>query len=75
MKNKLKDVKETNQALNMTEQNADIGLTYHSWAINWDNAIVVKVTDASFAQETEYEADGKEKSHRTQKACTTMGGI
>ena len=52
----------------MAKQNAEIGLTYHSWAINWDEAIVVTVTDASFAQETEYDAEGKEKSHRTQKS-------
>ena len=43
-------------------------MTYHSGAINWDNAIVVTVTDASFAQETEYDENGKEKAHRTQKA-------
>ena len=65
-------MKETNQALALAKRNADTGLTYHSWAINWDDAIVVTVTDASFAQETEVEPDGREKNHRTQKAYMNL---
>ena len=71
-KAKVKDLKETNQTLGFAKENAELGLTYHSGAINWDNAVIVTVTDASFAQETEHDADGKEKAHRTQKAFMNL---
>jgi hypothetical protein len=64
----LKDLKETNQTLVQVKEFADRGLYYDSSAIAWDSAVVVTVSDASFAQETNIEPDGKEKPHRTQKA-------
>ena len=43
-----------------------------SEAISWVDAVVVSVTDASFARETVIEADGTEKPHRTQKAFMNL---
>ena len=49
----LKDLKETNGALDLTMNHAEDGIVFRSDAISWDDAIVVSVTDASFAQEVE----------------------
>ena len=40
--------------------------------MSWSDAIIVSITDASFAQETVIEADGTEKPHRTQKAFMNL---
>ena len=45
---------------------------FEAGAISWEDAIVVTVSDASFAQETVFEPDGKEKPHRTQKAFINL---
>ena len=64
----LKDLKETNAALDLAKSHSCDGLIYKSNATSWDDAIVVSVTGASFAQEVEIEPDGRQKDHRTQKA-------
>jgi len=64
----IKDLKETNQTLVQAMDYSKAGLFYDSKAISWEHALVVTVTDASFAQETIIEPDGREKPHRTQKA-------
>jgi hypothetical protein len=71
-KAKVKDLKETNQALAQAQEYSEEGIVFHSNAFSWDNCIVVSVTDASFAQETVIEHDGKEKPHRTQKAFMNL---
>jgi hypothetical protein len=68
----LKDLKETNQALEQALQYSDSGILFRSDAISWADAIVVSVTDASFAQETVNEPDGTVKPHRTQKAFMNL---
>ena len=64
----VKDLKDTNQVLGQAKDYADRELFYDSKAISWTDAVVVTVSDASFAQETIIEPDGKMKPHRTQKA-------
>ena len=71
-KAKVKDLKEINVALEQAKEYSDAGMYYDSEAISWDTAIVVTVTDASFAQETVIEPDGTEKPHRTQKAFMNL---
>ena len=67
-KARLKDLKETNFALEQVQLHSEVCLKFRHDAISWDNAMVVTVTDASFAAETIIEPDGTEKPHRTQKA-------
>ena len=67
-KAKVKDLKEANQVLDTAREYKSDGLIFRSDAISWTDAIVVTVSDASFAQETFIEHDGNEKPHRTQKA-------
>ena len=45
-----KNLKKSDYAVRLAKENANVGLTYHSWAISWDDAMVVTVADASFAQ-------------------------
>ena len=68
----MKDLKETNQSLGQARDYSNEGILFRSNAISWDTAMVVTVTDASFAQETVIEPDGKEKPHRTQKAFMNL---
>ena len=67
-KAQVKDLKETNQALDMAKEHSGMGLTFRSDAINWSDCVLVTVTDASFAQETIIEPSGREKPQRSQKA-------
>ena len=62
-----KDLKDVNDALEQAKEYSESGILFSSKAISWTDAIVVTVTDASFAQETIIEADGNVKPHRTQK--------
>ena len=71
-KAKLKDLKETNEILSTAQEYRSDGLVFRSDAISWEDAIVVTITDASFAQETVFEHDGTEKPHRTQKAYMVL---
>ena len=71
-KAKIKDLKETNQAVGMAKEDSHIGITYKSDAISWDNCVVVTVSDASFCQETVIEPNGTEKAHRSQKAFMVL---
>lgn len=64
----LKHLRETNQILDTPQGYKPDGLLFRSDAICWTDAIVVTVTDASFAQEAVIETNGNEKPHRTQKA-------
>ena len=57
-KTELKDLKETNQILETTQEYKSDGLLFRSDAICWTYAIVVAVTHAIFAQETVIETDG-----------------
>ena len=68
----IKDMKETNLALDQAKEHSEKGLIFRSDAISWNTAVVVTVTDASFAQETIIEGDGTEKPHRTQKAFMNL---
>ena len=68
----MKDLKDVNFALAQALEYSDCGILFRSDAISWDTAIVVTVTDASFAQETVIEADGNVKPHRTQKAFMNL---
>ena len=68
----LKDLKETNLALDQAKEYSDQGILWRSDAVSWDTAIIVTVTDASFAQETVNEPDGTVKPHRTQKAFMNL---
>ena len=65
-------MKETNQALAQAKEHSNAGLVFHTDAIRWETALVVSVTDASFAQETVIEPDGTEKPHRTQKVFLNL---
>ena len=71
-KAKVKDLKETNQAVGMAKEHSDVGITYKSDAISWDDCVVVSAMDASFCQETVIEPSGNEKPHRSQKAFMVM---
>ena len=51
---------------------SETGLYFGSKSLSWETAIVVSVTDASFAQETINEPDGQVKPHRTQKAFMNL---
>ena len=64
----IKDLKNANRAVKQAKDFSTEGLYYCSDAISWDSAVVVTVTDASFAGETVIEPSGIEKPHRTQKA-------
>ena len=64
----VKDLKDTNSTVEQARDYSAAYLKFRSDAINWDDCIIVTVTDASFAQETIVEANGKTKPHRTQKA-------
>ena len=68
----LKDLKETNMAVDRAMEYSEKGIIFRSDAVSWDTAIVVTVSDASFAQETVIEHDGTEKPHRTQKAFVIL---
>ena len=68
----VQDLKDTNAALEQAHLYSDAGLYFCSASISWDTAMVVTVTDASFAQETVVEANGVEKPHRTQKAFMVL---
>jgi len=68
----IKDLKEANQAVEKAHAYSEKGILWRSDAISWETALVVTITDASFAQETVIESDGKEKPHRTQKAYMIM---
>ena len=59
-------------ALQQARDHYESGITFRSNAVSWDNCVAVSVTDASFAQETVIEHDGKEKFHRTQKAFMVL---
>ena len=63
----LKDLKEANLAVEKAHKNSAKGIIWDSNAISWDTAVVVTISDASFAQETVIEGDGKEKPHRTRR--------
>ena len=65
-------MKETNGALEQAIEYSKKGINFKSDAINWTTAIVVSITDASFAQETITEPDGNVKPHRTQKAYMNL---
>ena len=71
-KAEIKDLKETNIALQQALEYSDKGIVFRSDAISWATAIVVSVTDASFAQETVIEPNGNIKPHRTQKAYMNL---
>ena len=64
----MKDLKETNQALDSAKEYSDMGLWFKHDAIDWSTCLLVTVTDASFAQEVIQEPNGLEKPHRSQKA-------
>ncbi len=68
----MKDLRECNQAVEKARGNSDKGVIWESNAVCWDTAMVVTISDASFAQETVIESDGKEKPHRTQKAIMIL---
>ena len=64
-KAKVRDLKETSQDSGQAKEHSNAGLVFHTDAFRWETALVVSVTDASFAQETVIETDGTEKPHRT----------
>ncbi len=64
----LKDLEECNQAAEKAHQNSDKGIIWSSDVVSWDIAVVVTISDASFAQEAVIESDSKEKPHRAQKS-------
>jgi len=68
----VKDLKEANQALQQAKEFSERGLIFEAFAVSWLDMMVVTVTDASFANETVYEADGTMKPHRTQKAFMVL---
>ena len=68
----LKYLKDVNGVLAQAKEHSKAGLYYEAGAINWETAVVVTVSDASFAQETEHEPDGNMKPHRTQKAFINL---
>ena len=68
----VQDLKETNSALTMAKDYSDMGITFRSDAVSWTDMIVVTVTDASFAQETDVEPSGRVKPHRSQKAFAVL---
>ena len=47
------------QTLGQAKESEDEGLFPDSNALNWETAIAVTVTDASFAQETVFDPDDK----------------
>ena len=61
-------MKEANQAVEQVRSYSNKGIPYASEAVSWDTALVVSVTDASFANEAVITSNGNELPHRTQKA-------
>ena len=49
----IKDLKETNGALEQALEHSKKGIIFRSDAISWKTAIVVSITDASFAQDVQ----------------------
>ena len=70
----LKDLKEANLAVEKAHKNSAKGIIWDSNAISWDTAVVVTISDASFAQETVIEGDGKEKPHKTPEGVHDTDG-
>ena len=68
----IKDLKETNLAVEQAHEYSKAGLYFSADAISWLTAMVVTASDASFAQETIITPDGKELPHRTQKAFMVL---
>ena len=65
-------MKKVNEALAQAQEYSHIGLVFRSDAISWENASVISITDASFAQETVIDPDGQIKPHRTQHAFMNL---
>ena len=68
----VKDLKLINEALAQAKKHSKAGSWFEAGAISWDTAIVVTVSEASFAQERVQEADGTEKPHRTEQAFSNL---
>ena len=71
-KAKVKDLKMTNTVLREAQELSKLELICRSDAVSWNDAVMVTVSDASFAQEIEIDDSGAEKPHRTQKAFISL---
>ena len=67
----IQDLKRTNEAVAKCREGSSIGITFQARAVDWNNAALVTIIDASFAQEEETNDDGDKKHHRSQIARLT----
>ena len=64
----IQDLKRTNEAVAKCREGSSIGLVFQAGTVDWNNAAIVTITDASFAQEEETDEKGDKKHHRSQIA-------
>ena len=67
----IQDLKRTNEAVTKCREGSSIGLVFQAGTVDWNNAAIVTIIDASFAQEEETNDDGNTKHHRSQIARLT----
>ena len=67
----IQDLKKTNEAVAECREGSSIGLVFQAGTVDWNNAAIVTIIDASFAQEEETNDDGNTKHHRSQTARLT----
>jgi len=51
-----------NEAVKRCVDNSETGMIFQAGRINWDTAVMVTITDASFAQESYTDLQGNTKS-------------
>ena len=64
----LDEMKAANEAVKKMMAYSDTGLYYRAGVLTWNSAVLVTITDASFAQESYEDDKGRTKLHRSQKA-------
>ena len=62
----VEDLRETNKLLAAAQKTKDNGFVFKKHAFNFDEAMLLSVTDASHAAETEYVENGNKKGYRSQ---------
>ena len=67
----IKDLIYANEAVQEAKDHSEKGLIYKPDAIDWDTAILVTVSDASWSNETDH-SRGKVKKFRSQRARMTL---
>ena len=60
------DLRECNHMLEFAKATSDTGIFFSSSGVNWDDAVICTITDASFCKETKFE-NGETKDHFSQQ--------